>query len=266
MERKTKIVGILNVTPDSFYDGGKVDGVDAAVVRALEMVSEGADVIDVGGESTRPGSDPVSVDEEISRVAPVIKKLSKECGVPISIDSYKPEVVSKALEAGASMINDVYGLRSPGMLELAAESKLPIILMHMQGTPKNMQENPTYGDVVEDIKKFFKERLAAAEASGIKKENIILDPGVGFGKTLEHNLEILRRLEEFKELGCRILVGPSRKSFIGTITGAPPAERLAGTLASVVASILNGADFVRVHDVAETVQAACVAENIFIKD
>ena len=259
-------MGILNVTPDSFYDGGKNEGVDAAVSSALEMISQGADVIDVGGESTKPGSDPVPAEEEISRVVPVIEKLSSECSIPISIDSYKPEVVAAAIDAGASMINDVYGLRSPGMLALAVESRLPVVVMHMQGTPKSMQDTPTYGDVVADIKTFFEERLSAAEEAGIQRENVILDPGIGFGKTLEHNLEILRRLEEFKQLGCRILVGPSRKSFIGMLTGAEPAERLPGTLAAVVASILNGADFVRVHDVAEMVQAACVAENIFIKD
>jgi len=259
---RTLVMGILNVTYDSFYDGGRYSRVEDAIERTREMVSQGADIIDIGGESTRPGSEPVSLDEEIQRVVPLIKSLSKKIKIPISIDSYKPEVVKKALDAGAMMINDTYGLRSSGMAEIVAESKLPVVIMHMQGTPKNMQENPKYKNVVKEIKEFFVERTEYAMNRGVKKSQIILDPGIGFGKTLEHNLAILRNISEFKKLGYPLLVGPSRKSFIGKILDLPVEERLEGTIASAALIASQGADIVRVHDVKEIVRALKVADAI----
>lgn len=259
---KTIVMGILNVTPDSFYDGGKHDIMDSAIKHAKKLVIEGADVIDVGGESTRPGSEPVTVKEELKRVVPVIEALAEETSVPTSIDSYKPQVVEKAVEAGASMINDVFGLRSDGMAELAASSGLPVVIMHMQGTPKSMQDKPVYGDVVLEVRKFLEERAAYAIQKGVSREQVILDPGIGFGKTLEHNLELLRRLDEIRELGYPVLVGASRKSMIGDILGSPPQERLEGSLAVAVLAVSLGADIIRVHDVAETVRALRVADAL----
>ncbi|MFH1788838.1 MAG: dihydropteroate synthase [Candidatus Altiarchaeota archaeon] len=260
----TLVMGILNVTPDSFYDGGTYSNTGDVLERARRMVADGVDILDVGGESTRPGSEPVSIEDEIGRVVPVIGALACELDVPVSADSYKPEVVSKAIEAGASMVNDVYGLRSEGMAELVAESGLPVVIMHMQGTPKSMQDDPVYRDVVGDIKEFFRERIEYAKSRGVKDGQIILDPGIGFGKNLEHNLEIIRRFIEFKELGYPLLVGASRKSMIGQILDAPPEKRLSGSIAVAVASIMNGADILRVHDVAETVQAARVTDAVLL--
>lgn len=259
--RKTFVMGILNITPDSFSDGGIFFDKKAAVKHARMMVEAGADIIDVGGESTRPGSEPVTVDEELRRVIPVVKEVA-EMEVIISIDTYKPEVAYKAVKAGACMLNDVNSLRTKGMAEFAATQKIPVVLMHMQGTPKNMQKNPVYKNVITDINDFFNERLAFAVQKGIKKEDVILDPGIGFGKRLEHNLEIIRRLGEFKKHGCLLLIGPSRKSFIGEILDLPSGERLEGTLAAVTASVMNGADIVRVHDVRETVRAVRVVDAI----
>jgi len=258
---KTFVMGILNVTPDSFSDGGKFFNVETAIEHARKMVEDGADIIDVGGESTRPGSQSITVEEELNRVLPVIKEVYK-MDVIVSIDSYKPEVAFRAVEFGACMLNDVYGLRSKGMAEFAASQNLPVVIMHMQGTPKSMQENPQYGDVVDDVNNFFDDRIAFAVAKGIRKENIILDPGIGFGKKLEHNLELLRRLKEFRKHGCPILIGPSRKSFIGQILDLPSSERLEGSLAAVTASVLNGADIVRVHDVKEAGRAVKVADAL----
>ncbi len=255
-------MGILNVTPDSFYDGGRYASAEDALSLARRMAEDGADIIDVGGESTRPGSEPVPPREEIRRVVPLIKKLSAELTISISIDSYKPEVVAKAIDAGASMVNDVNGLRSPGMAELVASSKLPVVVMHMQGSPKIMQEKPHYKDVVAEITAFFRERIAYALDSGIAARQIILDPGVGFGKTLEHNLEILRNIGEFKKLGFPVLIGSSRKSFLGALLDLPPEKRLEGSLASAVLAASQKADIVRVHDVAETVRALKVADAI----
>jgi dihydropteroate synthase len=262
--RKTFVMGILNVTPDSFSDGGRFFNADAAIEHARKMVKDGADIIDVGGESTRPGSQSITAEEELKRVLPVIKEVSK-MDVIVSIDSYKPEVAFKAVEAGALMLNDVYALRSRGMAEFAASQSIPVVLMHMQGSPKNMQENPQYKDVVDEINQFFGERISFAVDNGIRRENIILDPGIGFGKKLEHNLEIIRRLGEFKKHGCPLMVGPSRKSFIGQILDLPSSERLEGTLAAVSACVLNGADIVRVHDVKEAVRAVKVADAIVRK-
>ncbi len=257
---RTLIMGILNVTPDSFSDGGRFVDTGKAVEHAKRMVEEGADIIDVGGESTRPGSEPVTWEKELERAGPVIERLVEEVKVPISIDTYKPEVAQKCIELGAHMVNDITGLRNREMVGLISRERVPVIAMHMKGYPKTMQENPVYNDVVVEIKEFFSERLSEAGKAGIK--DVIIDPGIGFGKTVEHNLQIIKRLREFKELGCPIMVGPSRKSFIGSITGLPASERLEGTIASVTLSVMNGANIVRVHDVKECKRALKVVESI----
>ena len=251
-------MGILNVTPDSFSDGGKFYEVDDAVKHAKEMVDAGADIIDVGGESTKPGSDPVSEGEELERVLPVIEKLV-ELKIPISIDSYKPGVVDACLSAGASMVNDVTGLRNEEMVKVVKKHRVPVVIMHMLGDPKTMQDNPVYKDVVKEIHSFLKDRVGVAKKAGI--DEVIVDPGIGFGKTVEHNLEILKRLDEFSDLG-RVLVGVSRKSFIGEITNKEVDDRLAGTLGAVAVSVLNGASIVRVHDVKECREAISIVEEI----
>ena len=258
---KTRIVGILNITPDSFSDGGQFFDIDTAIARAKQMAEDGADIIDIGGESSRPGSEPVSEEEELRRVIPVIERLAKEISLPISIDTYKPAVAKAAIAAGAKIINDITGLTNPDMRAVAGEAKAPVILMHMQGAPKTMQEHPTYTDVVADIKEFFKKQIALAQEAGVTE--IILDPGIGFGKTLEHNLAILKRLHEFADLGFPILVGPSRKAFIGTLTGSlPVSERLEGTIAAITIARMNGASYVRVHDVKECWRALQVADAL----
>lgn len=257
---KTVIIGVLNVTPDSFYDGGKWFDLDTAVARAREMIAEGADIIDIGGESSRPGSDPVTEAEEQRRVLPVITALAKSATVPLSIDTRHPAIARAALEAGASLVNDITGLRDQKMIDIVAKHKASVVIMHMQGEPKTMQDQPQYDDVVGEIKAFFAARIAAARAAGIA--DIILDPGIGFGKKLEHNLAILNRLEEFHELGCPLLIGASRKSFIGAITGAEIEDRLPGTIASSVAVVLKGVRFLRVHDVKECRQAIDVVDAI----
>ncbi len=255
-------MGIVNVTPDSFSDGGEFFDPDKAVQHAKKLVAEGADVIDIGGESTRPGSEPVSEEEEKRRVLPIIEKLHQEITAEISIDTYKPKVAEAALEKGATIINDITGLTSEAMLTVAAKFNATVVIMHMQGTPKIMQQDPQYPrGVVEEIKDFFKDRLRAAKSFGIK--NIILDPGIGFGKSLEHNLTILQRLNEFNELGCPVLIGPSRKSFIATLTGGlPAAERLEGTIAAVVIGAMHGAQMVRVHDVKACRRALAVVDAV----
>jgi dihydropteroate synthase len=258
---RSRIVGILNVTPDSFSDGGKFFDAARAIARAEEMAAEGADVIDIGGESSRPGSEPVPEEEELRRVIPVIEALAKKVATPLSIDTYKPAVAKAALEAGAKIVNDITGLKNPEMRVVAANAQVPVILMHMQGEPKTMQKDPQYEDVVLDLKRFFEERIALAKEAGIT--DIILDPGIGFGKTLAHNLTLLARLEEFADLGYPLLIGPSRKAFIGALNGTIPAEeRLPGTLAAVVAARLHGATYFRVHDVAACRQALNVADAI----
>lgn len=259
--KRTMIMGVLNVTPDSFSDGGLFFDSAKAVEHALQMIQDGADIIDIGGESTKPGSDPVSESEEIRRVKPVIERLVKETSVPISIDTYKPRVAEECLRAGARIVNDVSGLRNEEMIKVVAQYKVPVVIMHMKGTPKSMQENPVYRDVVQEIKEFFRERIKAAREAGI--QDIILDPGIGFGKTVEHNLQILKRLGEFKELGFPILIGTSRKSFIWKLNDDAPAEqRLEGSLASMVIAIMNGAAMVRVHDVKPAKKAVQVADAI----
>jgi dihydropteroate synthase len=257
--RKPLITGILNVTPDSFSDGGKNYKPADAIAEGKRMAKEGADILDVGGESTRPGAKPVSLDEELSRVIPVIEGLAKAVKIPISIDTRHAKVARAALDAGASIVNDVSAMGEPGMAKLVAERKCPVILMHMLGNPRTMQGDPIYDDVVEDVARYLAERVRFAESKGISRDRIIIDPGIGFGKTAGHNLEILRRLAELRSLGLPILVGPSRKAFIGKVLDLPVGERLEGTLAAVTAAVLNGADVVRVHDVAECRKAAMVA-------
>jgi len=252
------VMGILNVTPDSFSDGGRYNTLERAVERALQMEAEGADIIDIGGESTRPGSGPVTLDKELERVLPVIRALKNYTKIPVSVDTYKAEVARQALEVGAEMVNDISALRfDPAMAALLAEKKAPVILMHMLGTPRDMQKNPSYKDCVAEIIEFFAERVAFCEKMGIDKSKIIIDPGIGFGKRLSDNLEILSKLGEFKKLTRPVMVGASRKSFIGMLSteSTSPDRRLGGSIAAAVAAVLNGADIIRVHDVAETVEA-----------
>ncbi len=251
---RTAVMGILNVTPDSFSDGGRFYDRARAREHAHEMVRQGADIIDVGGESTRPGAQPVSVQEEIDRVVPVIESLARELAVPISVDTSKPEVMHAAVAAGAGMINDVCALRAPRALETAAALERPVVLMHMLGTPATMQAAPQYDDVVREVREFLAARMVAAQAAGIPRERIIIDPGFGFGKTVEHNLELLRRLREFTSL-APVLVGLSRKSMIGRLLGLPVEERMPASIAAALIAVQNGARIVRVHDVGATVQA-----------
>jgi dihydropteroate synthase len=259
----TLVMGILNVTPDSFSDGGRYLDPEAAVAHGLRMVKEGADVIDVGGESTRPGSDPVSAEEELARVVPVIERLvAASPGVAISVDTRKPEVAEAALAAGACIVNDVSAGRAEGMFEVVRAAGAGMVLMHMLGEPKTMQEAPHYEDVVGEVAAFLRERLEAATAAGIEPEALVVDPGIGFGKTLEHNLLLLRHLEALTELGRPVLVGPSRKRFIGAILGLPEEERDEGTLGAVAWAAAHGASAVRVHDVRSTVRALRVLDAI----
>ncbi len=250
-DKGCKIMGVLNVTPDSFYDGGQYNKEEKAVKRGISMAEEGADIIDIGGESTRPRSERISAEEELDRIIPVIEELDAKLDVLISADTYKPKVAEEAVEAGADLINDVFGLRKDGMAEKISELDVPIIIMHMQGTPKDMQNSPQYENVIDDITAYFYERVKFAKKHGIKDENIILDPGIGFGKRLEHNLEIIRRLDEFCSLGYPILLGASRKSFLENILGKKAEERLYGSLAVSALAVEKGASILRVHDVME---------------
>jgi len=258
---KPKLMGVVNVTPDSFSDGGRYLDPDAAIGHGLELLEQGADLLDVGGESTRPGAAGVSVGEERARVEPVVAALAETATV--SIDTSKAEVARAALDAGASIVNDVTALRhDPGIGALCAERGATLVLMHMQGDPRTMQEDPRYDDVVEDVKAFLAERMEVAVAAGVAEERIWLDPGIGFGKDLDHNLELLRRLGELRALGRPLVIGASRKSFIGKIDGSPVEERLGGTIASSILAAAEGADVLRVHDVAEAAQATRVASAI----
>jgi dihydropteroate synthase len=255
-------MGVVNVTPDSFSDGGLFLEPDRAIQHGERLVAEGADLLDVGGESTRPGACAVSAAEEFERVGPVLEGL-RDAGVPISIDTSKVAVARAALDGGAAIVNDVTALRAePELADLCAERRCGVVLMHMQGTPRTMQEAPAYDDVVEDVRAFLAERIEAARGAGIEEERVWVDPGIGFGKTVEHNLELLRRLGELRDLGRPIVVGTSRKSFIGKLTGRDVDERLGGTIASSVLALAGGAEVLRVHDVAETRQAVQVAETI----
>lgn len=251
-------MGILNVTPDSFADGGLYTNEEAAIKHAKQMIQEGADIIDVGGESTRPGAEKITEEQELKRVLPIIKALKDE--ITISIDSYKPAVAKACIEAGADMINDITGLTNPDMIEVAAKNNTPVIIMHMQGTPETMQQHPEYTDVIKEIKQFLQQQINQAKKAGIN--NLILDPGIGFGKSVEHNLTILNHLEEFKELKYPILIGTSRKSLIGQLTNAETKDRLPGTIAANTIAIQKGASIIRVHDVKEAKQAAQIAEAI----
>jgi dihydropteroate synthase len=257
-----RLMGVVNVTPDSFSDGGRFLAPERAIAHARELVADGADLLDLGGESTRPGARGVSAEEELERVAPVLAGLDG-VGVPISIDTSKVPVAEAALDAGAEIVNDVTALRQePALAGLCARRGCGVILMHMQGTPRTMQENPTYDDVVEDVRAFLAERIEFAVGEGIREERIWIDPGIGFGKTVDHNLELLRRLGELRELGRPVVVGTSRKRFIGALTGREVDERLGGTIASNVLALRAGANVLRVHDVAEMRQATLVAESI----
>lgn len=268
--KKTYVMGILNITPDSFSDGGSYDGVEEAVRRAHEMVEEGAHIIDVGGESSRPGAEYVPEAEELSRVLPVIRRLAEEIEVPISIDTYKAGVAKACIEAGAHIINDISGLKGdPDMANVAAQLGVPCILMHMRGNPKTMQSNLHYHSFMDDLREELSESIEMAVEAGVEKKNIILDPGVGFSKSSDHNLEIINKIKELKRMGYPLLVGASRKRFIGEILDATADERLEGSLAVAVVSSWEGAAILRVHDVEETVKVLKVTEaikNMRLKD
>ena len=256
-------MGILNVTPDSFYGGSRHPDPAKAVADGVAMAASGASIIDVGGESTRPGAQPITEEEELARVLPVVRDLRREVALPISIDTYKANIARAALEAGADIVNDISALRfDPAMASLIAEEKVPLVLMHMRGTPQTMQAEPHYDDVVREVRDFLAAQMYEAMDAGVAPEAIILDPGIGFGKTIGHNLQLLRGLPVLAALGQPLLVGVSRKAFIGKILGLEPAERLEGSLAAAVAAGLSGANIVRVHDVAETCKAVRVADAI----
>ena len=253
LAKKTAIMGILNVTPDSFYDGGRYTCQDEALRRVEQMIEEGADIIDVGGESTRPGSERVSLKEEIKRVIPIIEKIRENFDVPISIDTYKAEVARQAIEVGANMVNDISGLRfDPKLKKVVAKCDVPVVITHIKGTPKDMQDNPQYRCLMGEIISYLRESIKMAEEAGISSDKIIIDPGIGFGKTTEHNLRIIKRLPELKSLGKPILIGASRKSFIGNVLKLPVSERLEGSLAIGSLSVFQGANIIRTHDVKET--------------
>ncbi len=263
LEQKVVVMGILNVTPDSFYDGGRYTGEDEALARVEEMIGEGADIIDVGGESVRPGVDPVGLNEELGRVIPVIEKIKRQFSIPICVDTYKAEVARQAIEEGAEMVNDISALRfDPGLRKIVAGYGVPVILMHIKGTPKNMQDNPRYGSLMEEIVSYLESSIKLAEEAGADGRGIIVDPGIGFGKTTAHNLEILRKLEELASLGKPILVGLSRKSFIGNVLGLPQEERLEGGLAATCMAVWRGARLVRTHDVSPTRRAVDMVQAI----
>jgi len=256
---RPRVAGIVNVTPDSFSDGGQHNTLEAAYAHAMRLAEEGADLLDVGGESTRPGAEDVSAEEEIRRVVPLIERLAAATTLPISIDTSKPEVMRAAVNAGAGLINDVFALRREGALDAAAELRMPVCLMHMQGEPRSMQADPQYDDVVGEVHRFLTDRLFACELAGIDRRKVLVDPGFGFGKNLEHNLALLRATARFAELGAGVFIGLSRKSMIGQITGrTEPAARAAGSVAAALIAAQRGAVIIRVHDVAPTVDALAV--------
>lgn len=263
LSSRTHLMGVLNVTPDSFSDGGMFFKPKRAIERALIMAEEGADIIDVGGESTRPGSEPISKEEELKRVLPVIRQVIKEINIPVSIDTYKSEVARQALDAGAEMVNDISALRfDPDMRKVVSEYDVPVVLMHIKGTPKNMQDDPSYTDVIQEISDYLNQSKELAEGAGIADEKIIVDPGIGFGKRAEDNLKILKNLKDLTHLGRPILLGVSRKSFIGKVLDLPTEQRLEGSLASLAVAILNGANILRVHEVKESKRVAQMVDAI----
>ena len=263
MPSHTLIMGILNLTPDSFSDGGQFSDKNQATDYALKMIDDGADMIDIGGESTRPGAEPVSLDEELKRTIPIIKSIRQRSDCLISIDTYKSPVAEAALDVGANLVNDISGLTfDEKMIDIVIARKVPVILMHMKGTPRSMQVDPHYNNVIKEICEFFKRKVKSAKNSGILDNMIILDPGIGFGKRLEDNFEIIRELKQICAMGYPILLGPSRKSFIGASLNLPVEERLEGTLASITVGIMNGANIIRVHDVKETLRAVKITEKI----
>ncbi|MDK2602011.1 dihydropteroate synthase [Vibrio vulnificus] len=254
------VMGILNVTPDSFSDGGQFNALDAALVQAERMIAAGVSIIDIGGESTRPGAPEVSLEEELKRVIPAIQAIRQKHDVWISIDTSKAEVMKQAIEAGADLINDVRALQEPGALVVAAKAQVPICLMHMQGQPRSMQHNPSYQDVLKEVSEFLEERVAACEEAGIAKELLILDPGFGFGKTIEHNYHLLAHLEAFHQLGLPILAGMSRKSMVFKLLNKKPAECMVASVTCATIAAMKGAQIIRVHDVEETVEAMRVIQ------
>lgn len=260
---RTLVMGVVNCTPDSFYSGSRYPRAEEAVAAGARMAEEGADILDIGGESSRPGARPISAQEELERVMPVLTGLLATTDLPLSVDTYKSEVAEQALAAGAHMLNDISALRfDASMAEVAAKFEVPVVLMHIKGTPTNMQENPHYADLLGELFHYFEERIEFALHKGIKKENLVIDPGLGFGKRLGDNYEILRRLKELTVFGCPILVGPSRKSFISRVLELSPEDALEGTIAAVTVAILNGANIVRVHDVKAIRRAVQVVDCI----
>lgn len=263
MTRRTALMGIVNVTPDSFSDGGKYFDVEKAISHGLNLAEQGADIIDVGGESSRPGARPVSAREEMERVLPVMRGLRRKLSIPISVDTYKAEVARAAIDEGADVVNDISALRFDGaMASLVAAEKVPVVLMHMQGEPQTMQQKPHYHDVVQEVKEFLASRIVFALEAGVEPDRILVDPGIGFGKELEHNLALVRGLPALASLGQPILLGPSRKTFIGEILDVGPEERLEGSLAASVVAVLAGANMIRTHDVKESHRAVRVADAL----
>ncbi len=255
------VMGVVNITPDSFSDGGKFLAANAAIDHGLQLIEEGADILDIGGESTRPGAEPVNIAEELRRVLPIIQAMQRK-NVPISIDTMKPEVMKAAIQAGVSMVNDVNALRADGAVEICAESNVGVCLMHMQGSPRTMQLEPTYSDVVVEVKTFLLDRAQACERAGIARDRIVIDPGFGFGKNREHNLTLLRRLKEFRELGYAVLAGLSRKSVLGKITGQEVVSRVPASVAAAMLAAQTGAHIVRVHDVRATKDALAILHAV----
>lgn len=258
---KPRVMGIVNVTPDSFSDGGKFNTTEKAIAHALQLVEEGADILDIGGESTRPDATPVPLDEELKRVIPVIEGL-RDVGVPLSIDTYKPQVMQAAITAGADIVNDVCALREPQALEIVATSQAGVCLMHMQGRPQTMQADPQYDDVVSEVRDFLKDRLDAAVQAGIDRSRIVLDPGFGFGKRTAHNLTLLNHLNDIQALGLPLLIGLSRKSVLGQVVGSSVDERIHASIAASVVSVMKGANIVRVHDVKPTIDALKIVQAV----
>lgn len=256
------VMGILNVTPDSFSDGGRFVSTEAALGQVRQMIADGAAIIDIGGESTRPGAESVSEAEELERVIPVIEAIRQESDIPISVDTSKAQLMHSAIQAGANMINDVYALRAEGALAAAAQLDVPVCLMHMQGEPRTMQQSPSYSDLIGDIKGFFEERVKACLQAGVKREHIVLDPGFGFGKTPEHNLSLIKHVKEFTSMGLPILLGISRKSTIGYILNKDVDDRLYGSIALATVAVCNGASIIRAHDVAATVDAITICQAL----